>query len=267
MRNTQITTHSLVIGKLSCVLYKQLNTSLAILIPPHPKHFGNSDNIIIKAMRNSFLKNNFSVLAVNLHMYCDSQSKVNDLHTRDVLQVVNWANRFFPYINHFWIGGVSFGSWVAINLAMRRPEFSGFICAGLPTKLYDFSFFVSCATPNLIIQADNDVTSDILNKKNSDASFAKKISSMNFCILEGETYKMNSPKSIRKIVDESYDFIKTSISGDANYDVYAKYKNHEVSNNMVKISNNLEDDELTKDSDINVDEWQNGDIMEEEFSC
>lgn len=250
MVDSQITLHNLIIGKLSCVLYKQQDTSLAILVPPHPKHCGNSDNITIKAIRNAFLKNNFSVLIVNLHVYEESKSYSDDFHTKDVLQTINWANKFFPYINHFWIGGVSFGSWVAINLAMRRPEFTGFLCAGLPTKLYDFSFFISCAVPNLIIQADGDITSDILNKKMSDSSFAKKVNSMNFCILEGETYKMNSPKSIKTIVDTSYSFIKKSILKES-LSLYLKHKS---------IGSNQEEGIIDKSCEIT--NWRGGDMQE-----
>jgi alpha/beta superfamily hydrolase len=56
-----------------------------------------------------------------------------------------------------WCGGFSFGAWIAMQLLMRRPEIQGFICAGLPANMYDFSFLAPCPSSGLIIHGERDM--------------------------------------------------------------------------------------------------------------
>ena len=55
-----------------------------------------------------------------------------------------------------WIAGVSFGTWIAMQLLMRRPEIDGFICVAPPANLYDFSFLAPCPSSGLMINGDKD---------------------------------------------------------------------------------------------------------------
>jgi alpha/beta superfamily hydrolase len=51
---------------------------------------------------------------------------------------------------------VSFGTWIAMQLLMRRPEVEGFICVAPPSNLYDFSFLAPCPSSGLMINGDKD---------------------------------------------------------------------------------------------------------------
>jgi alpha/beta superfamily hydrolase len=56
-----------------------------------------------------------------------------------------------------WISGFSFGSWIAMQLMMRRPEITGFISLSPPASTHDFTFLAPCPASGLIIQgAENE---------------------------------------------------------------------------------------------------------------
>ncbi len=55
-----------------------------------------------------------------------------------------------------WIAGVSFGTWIAMQLLMRRPEIDSFISVAPPANLYDFSFLAPCPSSGLIVNGETD---------------------------------------------------------------------------------------------------------------
>ncbi len=55
-----------------------------------------------------------------------------------------------------WITGFSFGSWIGMQLLMRRPEIKGFITVAPPADKYDFSFLAPCPSSGLIVQGEAD---------------------------------------------------------------------------------------------------------------
>jgi len=55
-----------------------------------------------------------------------------------------------------WISGFSFGSLIAMQLLMRRPEINRFIAISPQPNIYDFSFLSPCPTSGLIVYGKND---------------------------------------------------------------------------------------------------------------
>jgi alpha/beta superfamily hydrolase len=55
-----------------------------------------------------------------------------------------------------WVAGYSFGSWIGMQLLMRRPEIEGFISIAPQPNTYDFSFLAPCPSSGLIIHGDAD---------------------------------------------------------------------------------------------------------------
>jgi alpha/beta superfamily hydrolase len=51
---------------------------------------------------------------------------------------------------------VSFGSWIGMQLLMRRPEIDGFIAVAPPANLYDFSFLAPCPSSGLMVNGGDD---------------------------------------------------------------------------------------------------------------
>ena len=66
--------------------------------------------------------------------------------------------------------GFSFGSLIAMQLLMRRPEINRFICISPQPNVYDYSFLSPCPTSGLMIYGKKDELVsfdhiDILNKR------------------------------------------------------------------------------------------------------
>ena len=76
--------------------------------------------------------------------------------SEDVSAVIDWLHGQFPETSHFWLAGFSFGSYVGLNVVMRRPEIEAFIAVAPPVTKYSFSFFSPCPVSGLIVQGDAD---------------------------------------------------------------------------------------------------------------
>ncbi len=51
----------------------------------------------------------------------------------DAASALDWLQMVKPDAKYCWIAGVSFGTWIAMQLLMRRPEIDGFICVAPPS--------------------------------------------------------------------------------------------------------------------------------------
>ena len=90
----------------------------------------------------------------------------------DAAAALDWLQNENPTAQNTWIAGFSFGSWLALQLLMRRPEIAGFVAVSPPANLYDFSFLAPCPASGLIIQGTDDKiveaedVSELANKLN-----------------------------------------------------------------------------------------------------
>ena len=76
----------------------------------------------------------------------------------DAASAMDWLQSQNPTSNTSWISGFSFGSWIGMQLMMRRPEITGFISISPPASTHDFSFLAPCPASGLIVQGkDNDL--------------------------------------------------------------------------------------------------------------
>nr|WP_272210766.1 hypothetical protein [Marinicella sp. W31]MDC2876681.1 hypothetical protein [Marinicella sp. W31] len=64
-----------------------------------------------------------------------------------------------PISKTCWVAGYSFGSWIGMQLLMRRPEIEGFMSISPQPNIYDFSFLAPCPSSGLIIHGDADKVS------------------------------------------------------------------------------------------------------------
>jgi len=74
----------------------------------------------------------------------------------DAATALDWMQGYNPDARACWIAGVSFGSWIAMQLLMRRPEIEGFISIAPPASLYDFSFLAPCPSSGLMVNGGDD---------------------------------------------------------------------------------------------------------------
>jgi alpha/beta superfamily hydrolase len=130
----------------------------ALVLHPHPLHGGTMNNKVVYNAYQAFIRNNFSVLRINFRGVGRSQGKFDNGigELTDAATAMDWLQLQNPNASSFWIAGFSFGSWIALQLLMRRPEIQGFVAISPPVNIYDFSFLSPCPSPGLIAQGDLD---------------------------------------------------------------------------------------------------------------
>jgi pimeloyl-ACP methyl ester carboxylesterase len=102
--------------------------------------------------------NGFSVLRFNFRGVGRSQGYFDNGpgELSDAASALDWLQLQNPDSRSCWIAGVSFGTWIAMQLLMRRPEIDGFICVAPPANLYDYSFLAPCPSSGLMVNGDKD---------------------------------------------------------------------------------------------------------------
>ncbi|MDX1923628.1 MAG: alpha/beta hydrolase [Rickettsiaceae bacterium] len=147
---------------------------VALVLHPHPLYGGSMNNKVVYAVYKSLLQLDMSVLRINFRGVGKSQGEydggVGEL--TDAATALDWLQLKNPIANQFWIAGFSFGSWIALQLIMRRPEINNFIAISPPVNKFDFSFLSPCPVPGLIIQGNQDSIVD----ENAVMSVAEKLS-------------------------------------------------------------------------------------------
>ena len=130
----------------------------ALILHPHPLYGGTMNNKVVYSAYQAFVHNNFSVLRMNFRGVGRSQGKFDNGvgELTDAATAMDWLQLQNPNASSFWIGGFSFGSWIALQLLMRRPEIQGFVAISPPVSKYDFSFLSPCPAPGMVIQGDQD---------------------------------------------------------------------------------------------------------------
>lgn len=134
------------------------NAPLALLMSPHPQHGGTFNNKIIHILQEAFVKNGFATLRFNYRGVGRSQGSYDDGigELADAASALDWMQAIHKNPSALWVGGFSFGSMIAMQLLMRRPEMSGFISIAPPANLYDYSFLAPCPVGGLVVHAEQD---------------------------------------------------------------------------------------------------------------
>ena len=134
------------------------NAPIALLLHPHPQHGGTMNNKVVYALYHTFVRRGFSTLRFNFRGVGRSQGfwDGGPGELADAASALDWLQIVKPDSKTCWIAGVSFGTWIAMQLLMRRPEIDGFICVAPPSNLYDFSFLAPCPSSGLMLNGDKD---------------------------------------------------------------------------------------------------------------
>ena len=126
---------------------------LAIILHPHPQFGGNMNNPVSLTLFQAFVNRGFSVLRFNFRGVGRSQGTfdagIGELS--DAAAALDWLQAQNPEAPACWIGGYSFGAWIAMQVLMRRPEIAGFVSVAPPANLYDFTFLAPCPSSGIII--------------------------------------------------------------------------------------------------------------------
>ena len=134
------------------------NAPIALILHPHPQFGGTMNNKLCYEMYHMFARRGFAVLRFNFRgvgrsqgEYDQGQGELSDAAT--ALDYIQSQNPNAPFV---WVAGFSFGSWIGMQLLMRRPEIVGFLSASASANLYDFTFLAPCPSSGLVIHGEND---------------------------------------------------------------------------------------------------------------
>ena len=134
------------------------NSKIALILHPHPQFGGTMNNQVVYHLYYLFVQRGFSVLRFNFRGVGRSQGYFDNGpgELSDAASALDWLQLQNPDSPVCWIAGVSFGTWIAMQLLMRRPEIDGFICVAPPANLYDYSFLAPCPSSGLMVNGDKD---------------------------------------------------------------------------------------------------------------
>jgi len=134
------------------------NPPVALILHPHPLFGGSMSNKATYELYHMFARRGFSVLRFNFRGVGRSQGEYDQGQGElaDAATALDYLQQLNPAAPFAWVAGVSFGSWIAMQLLMRRPEIAGFISASAAANLYDFTFLAPCPSSGVVIHGAND---------------------------------------------------------------------------------------------------------------
>jgi len=136
------------------------DSPIALILHPHPQFGGTMNNQVVYNLYYTFAERGFSVLRFNFRGVGRSQGYYDNGpgELSDAASALDWLQLTKPDSKACWIVGVSFGTWIAMQLLMRRPEIDSFVCVAPPANLpgYEFSFLAPCPASGLLISGERD---------------------------------------------------------------------------------------------------------------
>lgn len=128
----------------------------AIVCHPHPLEGGTMHNKVVTMAARSLRELGLTTVRFNFRGVGASQGSYDNGRgeTLDLLAVAQWAQQARPH-HTLWLGGFSFGSWIAL-LGARHLPVAQVISIAPPAGRWDFSAVLPPACPWLVIQGEAD---------------------------------------------------------------------------------------------------------------
>jgi alpha/beta superfamily hydrolase len=193
---------------------KQANAPVALVLHPHPLHGGTMNNRIVHALYQRFQAMGFSTLRFNFRGVGRSQGRydggigeISDAAAAlDFLQAVN------PNASSLWVAGYSFGSYVGMQLLMRRPEMSGFISISPPASHYDFGFLAPCPCNGLMLHgADDELVPESSVRKLVEKLNTQKGINIDYRVMPAAGHIFTPPQA-EQVADATEDHINVTLN-------------------------------------------------------
>lgn len=146
----------------------------AVICHPHPLYGGTLNNKVVHRVASTLHSLGAAVLRFNFR----GVGKSAGTHDRgageidDARAALGWMRARYPGASA-WVGGFSFGSWVAARLAARGPEAERLILVAPPVRTASFAALHECATPKIIVQGTADDTCPLAELEREYPSWAE----------------------------------------------------------------------------------------------
>lgn len=193
---------------------KQPNAPVALVLHPHPLHGGTMNNRVVHALYTRFQNMGFSTLRFNFRGVGRSQGRydggigeISDAAAAlDFLQAVN------PNASMLWVAGYSFGSYVGMQLLMRRPEMGGFVSISTPASHYDFGFLAPCPCSGLILHgAEDELVPEGSVRKLVDKLNTQRGIAIDYRVQEGAGHVFTADQT-EKVASAAEDHVRTMLN-------------------------------------------------------
>jgi len=127
-----------------------------IICHPHPSHGGTMHNKVVTILERSMRELGLRTVRFNFRGVGHSVGTHDDGYgeTDDLFAVAEWVRRTRPD-DSLWLGGFSFGSYIALRAALNL-DIGQLICIAPPTDRYAFGSLHHPECPWLVIQGDED---------------------------------------------------------------------------------------------------------------
>ncbi len=203
-------------GRLEAKYYKneKQKSPIAIVLQPHPQYGGSMNNKIIIEIFNSFVKNGFSVLRLNFRGVGKSEGTFDNGQGElsDAAAALDWIERENQDFSQCWVSGFSFGTLICMQLIMRRPEVTKFLCVAPQPNVYDYTFLAPCPISGKIISGEKDelVSKESMNDMKSRLESQKGIE-VNFSEIKNSNHFFKGKEEDLEKVINQYIKEKTEI--------------------------------------------------------
>jgi len=147
-------------GRLECLAdvpeADQARPAVVVLCHPHPLHGGTMRNKVVTIMERSLRELGLKTVRFNFRGTGESEGEFDDGEGEldDLLAVVEWARKTCPD-SDLWLGGFSFGAYVALKAAQDLPV-RQLITIAPPVERYGFEQLMPPNCPWLVVQGDED---------------------------------------------------------------------------------------------------------------
>ena len=195
-------------GRLEAKYFKsKKNTApIALVLQPHPQYGGTMNNKVVVETFNTFMENDFSVCRVNFRGVGRSDGEFDNGQGElaDAAAALDWLERENLDNSQCWVSGFSFGSLIAMQLLMRRPEINRFVAISPQPNVYDFSFLAPCPTSGQVIYSENDelVTKESINDLNDRIKSQKGVEVPFFKIKNSNHFFKNKEKELSSEIEK-----------------------------------------------------------------
>tara|TARA_R100001079_G_scaffold96859_1_gene60280 strand:- start:113 stop:607 length:495 start_codon:yes stop_codon:yes gene_type:complete len=139
-------------------------------------------------MFNMFKDRGYSVMRFNFRGVGRSQGVFDQGigELSDAASALDWMQTYNANARATWVAGYSFGSWIGMQLLMRRPEIDGFISVAAPASEHDFTFLAPCPSSGILIHGTQDTNIPVASvNKLADKLNAQKGIEVDMCAIDG----------------------------------------------------------------------------------
>ena len=195
-------------GRLEAKYYKskKKTSPIALILHPHPQYGGTMNNKIVFETFNTFMDNEFSVCRVNFRGVGKSDGEFDNGQGElaDAAAALDWIERENFDNSQCWIAGFSFGSLIAMQLLMRRPEINRFVIISPQPNVYDFTFLSPCPTSGIVVSGKKDelVSSQSLNELKNRLLNQKGINVQFDVLQDANHFFSRSEENLKKSLDK-----------------------------------------------------------------